>query len=108
VNRHSWSLVEIGNFDLTIWQADQGNSAHDYHPTGYDTERYGCRMYTCQRADKRRYPDNEAADTNTDSNENFHVKSFSRMEWMLMMPSFGIGALNAMMPSTLEVRSLTA
>jgi len=75
----SWSFVEIGNFDRIIWQADQGNSAHDYHPTDYDTERYGCGMSTCQRGDKRRYPDNEAADANTDPNDNFHFKSSSRM-----------------------------
>jgi len=78
----SWSFVEIGNFDRIIWQADQGNSAHDYHPTDYDTERYGCWMSTCQRGDKRRYPDNEAADANTDPNDNLHFKSSSRMGQM--------------------------
>src|ERR1700738_1419715 len=70
-SHRSWSFVEIGNFDRIIWQADQGNSAHDYHPTDYDTERYGCGMSTCQRGDKRRYPDNEAADANTDPNDIF-------------------------------------
>src|SRR4029077_17710811 len=56
----SWSLVEIGNFDRIIWQANQGDSTHDYPPTYYNTERYDCGAYKYQRGDKRRYPDNGA------------------------------------------------
>ena len=75
-----------------IWQANQGDSTHDYYPTHYHTERYGCGMYTCQRRDKRRYPDDEPTDTNSDTKDNLHVNLAP--VWIdINDAAFNIGAL---------------
>ncbi len=69
----SGSLVEIRNSFGMIGQTNQSNSTHDHRPTNYNSKRYDCRMYNS--GEKGQYPENDADDTQTHPDYDFHLGS---------------------------------
>jgi hypothetical protein len=70
-----WSLVEIGNPDGTIGQANQGDPTHDYGPTYYNSKRGEVGMANYQSGKQRHHTNKDADDTKTDPNHDFHLGS---------------------------------
>src|SRR5215472_17356555 len=68
----SRSFVEIRKSFGMIGQTNQGDPTHDHRSTNYNSKRYDCRMYNSCCSDKRHYPDNDADNTKTSPNHDFH------------------------------------
>jgi hypothetical protein len=68
----SWSFVEIRNSFGIIGQTNQTNSTHDHRPTNYNSKSYDRRIYDSWRGEEGPYPDNNADDTKTHPDYDFH------------------------------------
>ena len=69
----SSSFVEIRRSFGLIGQTNQRDSTRDHRPTNYNSKRHDCRMYNSCCSDKRHYPDNDADNTKTSPDHDFHL-----------------------------------
>jgi hypothetical protein len=73
--------------------ANQGNSTHDHRPTNNNSKRYDCWMYNSYRGEEGPYPDNDADDTKTHPDQDFHLGSVFLIAEMLGQNRSALGQL---------------